>query len=129
MKYSVWLFTRPLSYARFFPPLAQTSAGKDHLRHWGILVSDMTLLDAQVLLARATPYGGNDSTDLGVMYELFRDINNKNNVNITSPFRVLSIRKDWGMFSCQYIGQTDMTHARIKREGKISFLSMTEKQR
>jgi hypothetical protein len=124
MKYSVWLFTRPLSYASFFPPLAQTSSGKDHLRHWGVLVSEMTLIDAQVFLQRTTAYGGNDTTDLGVMYELFRDGNNKNNVNITRPFRMASIRKDWGTFSCEYIGQTSMTHIQIKREGMYLSLGM-----
>jgi hypothetical protein len=118
MKYSVWLFTRPLPIATFFPPLAQTSAGKDHLRHWGILISEMTLMDAQVYFQRTTDYGGNDNTDLGVMYELFRDTNNKNNVNITRPFRIMTIRKDWRMFSCEYIGQTNMTHAKIKKEGR-----------
>jgi hypothetical protein len=119
MKYSVWLFTRPLSWAMFAPSLAQTSAGKNHLRHWGILISKMTSMDAKAFLQRTTDYGGNDNTDLGVMYELFRDINNKNNVNIVRPFQITTIRKDWRMFSCEYIGQTDMSHTKIKQEGTL----------
>src|SRR5271169_597673 len=49
MVHTVWLFTRPLS---FFPPFGITSEGKPALRHWGVLVSELTLLDVQVIMQR-----------------------------------------------------------------------------
>ena len=49
---SVWLFTRPLSLAMGFPPLAVMSDGKDHLRHWGILVNNLSVVDTQAILSR-----------------------------------------------------------------------------
>jgi hypothetical protein len=115
--YSVWLFTRPLSWAVTFPPLASTSDGKDHLRHWGVLVNEMSLIDAQAILLRTKEYGANDNTELGTMYKLFRDEGDRNNVNITQQFGMATIRKEWQMFSVQYVGGTAMTHAMIKQEG------------
>src|ERR1700728_3138042 len=96
-KYSVWIFTRPLSYATHFTPFALTSDGRDYLRHWGVLISEMTLLDAQVILFRKTEYRGNGGTELGTMYELLRDENNHNNVKITRPFELATIEKEWAM--------------------------------
>jgi hypothetical protein len=117
MVYSVWLFTRPLSYAMFLPPLASTSDGKDHLRHWGVLVNQMTLMDLQVMLSRQNSYGANDNTELGVMYELHRDESNMNTVSINRKFGMNSVRNEWRMFSMQYVGNTAMTHDFIKQQG------------
>jgi hypothetical protein len=86
MVYSVWLFTRPLSFAMLLPPLASTSDGKAHLGHWGVLVNKMTLMDLQVILSRQSNYGANDNTELGVMYELHRQENNINTVSINHKF-------------------------------------------
>jgi hypothetical protein len=121
MVYSVWLFTRPLSYAMFLPPLASTSDGKDHLRHWGVLVNQMTLMDLQVMLSRQNSYGANDNTELGVMYELHRDESNMNTVSINREFGMNYVRNDWRMFSMQYVGTTARTHDFIKQEGTYQF--------
>jgi hypothetical protein len=117
MKYSVWLFTRPLSYSAIFPPLAKTSDGKEYFRHWAILVSEMTLIDAQVILERTTQYGGDEDTNIGTMYELFRDERDRNNVNVTRPFKTSTLRRRWQTFSVQYVGETEMNHKMIEREG------------
>lgn len=125
MVYSVWLFTRPLSYAMFLPSLASTSDGKDHLRHWGILVNEMTLMDLQVILSRQNNYGANDNTELGVMYELHREESNTNTVSINHKFGIDTVRNEWRMFSMQYVGNTAMTHAIIKQQGTFNFYYMT----
>jgi hypothetical protein len=122
-KYSVWIFTRPLSYATHFTPLAITSDGRDYLRHWGVLISAMTPIDAKVILFRDTEYGGNDRTELGTMYELFRDKDDKNNVKVTRPFGMAIIEKEWWMVDFQYVGETEMTHALITSEGILTSLS------
>lgn len=121
-RYSVFLFTRPLSYATLFS-LGIVSDGKAHLRHWGVLVTEMSLVDAQALFQRSKPYGSNDYTELGVMYELFRDELGKTNANINPHFGMEMIRKEWQMFSAEYIGETIRTHDGIKKECMISFIS------
>ena len=92
MKYSVWLLTRPLNCATLFPPLAATSAGKDYLQHWGILVNEMTQLGAHTILSRSEE---NDNVDLGTIYELFQGENNASTVHITESFRLNKMREEW----------------------------------
>src|SRR5271170_7491026 len=114
MVYTVWLFTRPLS---LFSPFGIASDGKPALRHWGVLVSELTLLDVQVIMQRTRGIF-EDSTPLGTMYELFRE-EGYGNVNIIRPFGIAIIRKDWHAFSAQYIGVTEMTLQMIDKEGNI----------
>jgi hypothetical protein len=115
--YSVWLFTRPLSYGTTFLSLMSASDGKQRLRHWAVLVSEMTLLDAQATMLRRIEYCGNDRTDWGTMYELFRDDGNINNVNISRQFGMEMMKKEWPMVDIQYVGQTEMTPGKIETEG------------
>ena len=117
--YSVWLFTRPLSYAMFSPPIATSSEGIHHLSHWGVLVNEISMIDLTVILSRSMRHNANEDIEFGVMYELFQE-NHVNNISINKHFGMNSIRNEWHMFSMQYVGKTTMTHETIKREG-ISF--------
>jgi hypothetical protein len=110
MVYTVWLFTRPLS---FFSPFGIASDGKPALRHWGVLVSELTLLDVQVIMQRTR---ADAETSLGTMYELFRE-EGYNNVNIIRPFGIATIRREWRAFSAEYIDTTEMTFETIDVEG------------
>lgn len=112
MVYTVWLFTRPLS---LFPQFGITTDGKPALRHWGVLISELTLLDVQVIMQR-TRGSLEEDTTLGTMYELFQE-EGYGNVNIIRPFGISIIRKEWHSFSSQYIGTTDMTLQMIDHEG------------
>lgn len=116
MTSTVWLFTRPLSYP-LFNPLESTSARRDHLRHWGVLVSDLTLIDAQVIMLRTRGNWGDENTPLGTMYELFRDEDDRNNVKVSRPLYIRTIKSEWRAFSSQYIGETRMTSEMIELEG------------
>jgi hypothetical protein len=113
---TVSLLTRPLSYATFLPSIASSSDGKDHLRHWGVLVSDMTLLDLKVFFSR-TRAPDNNHMVFGRMYELYRLPDDKNTVNIDTNFGLDSLRKDWPMFAMAYAGKTTLSHTQIKAEG------------
>jgi hypothetical protein len=112
MAYTVWLFTRPLS---FFPSFGITSDGKPALRHWGVLISELTLLDVQVIMQR-TRGSLEEDTTLGTMYELFPE-EGYGNVHIIRPFGILRIRNEWHSFSAQYIGTTLITLQMIDHEG------------
>ena len=118
MTYTVWLFTRPLVYATAFPVLRLFSDRRE-LRHWGVLVSDMTLLDAKAIMLRSREYDGDANTPLGTMYELCRQ-EDRNTVNVIRPFGMYTIRKEWQAFSAQFVGVTELTHDMIIREGNSS---------
>ncbi len=104
--------------ANFLPSLDWTSDGIDYLRHWGVFVTDNTLLDIEVILQRIRAWE-NDGIDLGTLYELRRD-SPINNVNIIRPFTLAVIRQQWRAFSTQYIGKTKMSHEEIELECKWS---------
>jgi hypothetical protein len=114
VSYTVWLFTRPLSV---FPSLGIASDGKPAVRHWAILVSELTLLDIQVIMQHTRGPSDEDTT-LGTMYELFRE-ERYSNVNIIRSFGIATIRKEWHAYSAEYIDTTEMTFERIDREGTI----------
>jgi hypothetical protein len=131
MIYTVWLLTRPLSYAISIRPLATLSFGKHHLCHWGLLVSEMTILDAKVIFLRTLEYGANDDTELGTMYDLCRDEKSRNMVNVKRPFRVSHLRTEWNTFTAQYVGETKMKYGDISIEGDLSlpFVAWPNKSR
>jgi hypothetical protein len=108
----------------FSPPVAASSEGIHQLRHWGILVNEMTLTDLKVILSRTMGYIANDNTELGTMYELFQGEQRRNKVSITQKFGVNSVRKEWRMFSIQYVGKTGMTHDEIKTKGVPILMSL-----
>jgi len=113
-QHSVWLFTRPLTLTRVFPPMAKSS-DPAHLRHWGILVAELSLADANAALSAVSPDDMTDKTLLGKMYELFREKNDLNNVKINTLTRK-SLREEWPMFSSQHLGRSEKTHSEIKAE-------------
>ena len=122
MKYSVWLFTRPITLATSFHSTAASSDGKDFLCHWGVLVNEMNMIDVEVIMSRARKYGANDNTDLGIMYELYRGEGNKNVPIITRKMGINSIKKKWSLFSIQYVDETTTTHDAIKEIDVIYLL-------
>jgi hypothetical protein len=119
MARSVWLFARPLSGADIIPPLASLSTGKYHFCHWGVFVTTVSIADLNALLLRTNHQvsGPMQEFDLGVMYELFL-VGNRNKINITRPFKVMTVREQWGNASAKYIGLTEMSHDKIVEEGK-----------
>ena len=118
MKYSVWLFMRPTSHAMSFPLIAASSDGMDYLCHWGVLVNEMNIVDVEVIMARVRKYGTNDNTELGILYKLHRNEENKNDLRVTEKFGIDSIKK-WPVFSIQHVGETTITHDVIEKIGVV----------
>ena len=83
----------------------------------------MTFIDGQVVLSRIGEYGANDRTELGIMYELYREEGNRNNLKITTNFGLKLLRNEWWMFSSAYASRTTMTHDEIKAQG-VSLLTL-----
>jgi hypothetical protein len=113
--YSVWVFTRPLYYTNLFPPLDTRSKGSDYLRHWGVLVTELSILDMKILFQR-TRSSEEAGTAVGTLYELIR-VEGGSTINILQPINITILRRDWRALSGQYIGTTHMTHAMIGLEG------------
>ena len=129
--YSVWLFTRPLTYAMFSPPIAASSEGIHHLSHWGVLVNEMSMIDLTVILSRTREHklrNANENTEFGIMYELFQEENHVNNIKMNKIFGK-TIKNEWPMFSVKYVGKTTMTHDAIKQEGTHLPFYITHMQR
>lgn len=118
MTSSVWLFTRPLSHVINIASFASLSDGKPFLRHWGVLISEMSYIDFIATSSRTKGSRESEFAILGTMYELFRGENDYNDVAITRPFGVDNIRDDWQMYSFDYVGQTDRLHDMIISEGR-----------
>jgi hypothetical protein len=91
--------------------------GKPHLNHWGVLVSDLSVVDAQAIMLR-TRASSEAIIELGTMYELFREEDGRNNVSITRPVTVEKIHEEWPAFSANYIGETEIPYETITSEGK-----------
>ena len=133
----VWLFTRPLKVAVGVSSLESTSnPERPYLRHWGILVTEMTLPEMRFIIQTANPATYHESMiaalykiesfenmTLGIMYELQR----KEKVNdclIDENFTMDKVREKWGnTFAAQHVGDTLMTHEEIREEGKNPILS------
>lgn len=114
----VWIFARPLS---LFPPLSSLSEGKLHLRHWGVLVTELDVESFRELTLRAQEIT-EDSDDpvLGIMFELQPGPHKANTVDVSRPFRSSMARESWASFSADYIGMTIMTDEKIRGEGTKS---------
>ena len=83
----------------------------------------MNIVDFEVIVSRLRKYGANDNTDFGIMYELRRNEDNKNCLIITEKIGINSVKKEWPMFSIQYVGETPMSHDIIKKIGVLYSLS------
>jgi hypothetical protein len=77
----------------------------------------MSLLDAEVIMLRNTQYGPTDRTEVGAMYELYREPRNLTNVKVTRPFTVSAMRAEWRTFAAEFVGETIMTHYGIELAG------------
>jgi hypothetical protein len=115
MTYRVWLFTRPLSCTTLFPSSELTSDGRNYMRHWGVLINELNPVDFQVIMERTRDYCWSE-TSLGTMYELFRDTRH-NNLKLTRPFMIKTIRTEWRAFSSEYLGETEMDYEAIEQIG------------
>jgi hypothetical protein len=117
---SVWIFARPLSGASIFPgpATATSSQGKFHLCHWGILVTDLSIVDVKALTLRSKQGSGTtDNTPLGTLWELIRTLENQSTVNMSQPFRVSMLKEQWITFSAKHIGSTKLTDEQVQNEG------------
>lgn len=116
---SLWIFARPTSLA-LTTGLSSTSTGKYHLCHWGILVTDTSVVDMKALLARVQ---GNSvaagNVALGSLYELNRLEGNQNTVNSVRPFTVSALRAEWPSFFAEHIGMTGFCDDAILLEGLL----------
>ena len=113
---SVWLFTRPAGTGRI-PIVVSALDGKHHLCHWGILITELSVVDAKAIIFRTRPQS--EDIELGTMFELSRDFQDLNTVSVTAPFTIAMAREKWRPFSAMIIGETAMTDAEIESEGII----------
>jgi hypothetical protein len=124
---SVWVFARPLSFARLFSLFEYASYGKFPLSHWGVLVTRRQMNDLKTVLVnggttRLQERAATDGDELGIMWELNRIEGDVNTVNVTRPFTLALLKSDWTRFSAMYLGSTDKYDIEIQNHGNISLL-------
>jgi len=101
---SVWILARPVSGANWFPMLAKSSAGKFHLCHWAVLVSNLLIEEIKDgFMRKRRSRFSNSKCNLGTLYELQR-IGDQNT--------------DWLTVSAEYVGMTPMTNHEISVQGE-----------
>jgi len=115
---SVWILARPVSGANWFPMLAKSSAGKFHLCHWAVLVSNLLIEEIKDgFMRKRRSRFSNSKCNLGTLYELQR-IGDQNTVNISLSFGIAQLDTDWLTVSAEYVGMTPMTNHEISVQGE-----------
>jgi hypothetical protein len=109
----VWLCTRPLAYE--IPGLDVTSdPARLYLRHWGVLVSELAVVDVQVLIQSIGCHANREV--LGTIYQLMQH-NNQPEIFVDSETTVEMIKIEWNSIYLQYVEETFLTHDMIMQEG------------
>ena len=78
----------------------------------------MNIVDVEVITVRVRNYGSNDNTEMGIMYDLHRNEESKNDLRITDKFGISQIKK-WPVFPIQFVGETTITHNVIEKIGVV----------
>jgi len=118
MPRQVWLCTRPLFHDSMILPSEMTSDGRPYLRHWGVLVTELTIIDTKVIL-QSTTFMTSKDLRLGTMYEL-QTYNGEPNIFVDDEFSVERVRRHWGSFDAYHIGTTELPDETIKENGIYS---------
>ena len=109
----VWLFARP--HRSSF--LKWVSYGGFDLHHWGVLVSDLSQVDLEVVLNGSGRAKTRYDVELGTMYELYRTSQGKNVVRIGSPFLFSTLMENWLFYTGQFMGTTTLSDKAIADQG------------
>lgn len=116
---TVWLFARPLR-SSFFDWL---SRGDLVLCHWGLLLSDISIVDLKISLQspqRARQPQKKSELMLGRMYELGRMSDGKIAV-VSSQVRWPNLTDDWPSFAYQIVSTTGLLDDEIESLGMAPF--------
>ena len=109
---AVWLFARPLR-SSFFDWLTR---GDFVLNHWGLLVSNLSLVDMEVTLQRSLKTGlknkGAWEVNLGTMYDLYRTSEGRSAVQRKDQFRPPK-----SSFAFQFVATTNLGDEEIFKIG------------
>ena len=120
---SVWILARELSFATLFPALTDTSDGKFHLCHWGVLVTSRELSEADIIQAwndrmaqTVADESKNSKAVLGVLYELDR-VGSRSTVNVISAFGRKNLHSGFSSLAVEFIGTPTLSDQDIENEG------------
>lgn len=110
----VMVLARPLSLASLGTDVL--SQGVFPFCHWGVLVSSLERNDLNGVLSREDGIIYNVTSDLGVLWELWRD-GRTNNVHLTRPFRISHLDAFWRGHVAIFVGRTERTDDDIQQIG------------
>jgi hypothetical protein len=112
----VWLCTRPLAYD--IPGMDITSnPTRPYLRHWGVLVSELSVVDVRVLIQSInSPNAAREV--IGTIYQLMQ-YNDRPDIFVDSKTTLQMIQTEWKSIHLEYVGETLSTHDMIIQEGTL----------
>ena len=113
----VWVFSRPLSVAKGFTK--RISGGKTAISHLGLLVTTLKVEEMNRILQQHhdKPASITSDEDMGAMWELCRDSENKNYARVTRTFKAKMLSEEWKCCRGKLAGKTTMTSRGIDLAG------------
>ena len=112
----VWVFARPLTMAVGFTKLI--SEGKTAVCHLALLVTTLKFAEVErILQEHRNGHLVTSHQEMGALWELYRDKDDKNHACVTRPFKSRILSKEWEMCCGTRAGRTTMTSQQIDREG------------
>jgi hypothetical protein len=85
-----------------------------YLRHWGVLVSELSVVDIQVILHSMNSI--NSGEVIGTVYQLMQYANQPE-VFVDHETTVEMLKTEWKLIHLEYVGTTLFTHEMIMQEG------------
>ena len=118
-KRSVWIFARPIRFATIFGTQF-VSHGTYPFCHWGVLVSPLNFETIKSLLTDPTSSSDGEDTVLGDMWSLSLREDVGEPVDVTRPFQLSNVTEQWGLFSTECVGTTELTDEEIQEAGSTN---------
>ena len=112
---SVYILGRPYS---FFPPLGLAAHAHFYLCHWGVLVTELTVIDIESVVFQTKSLTPLENPEIGSMFELNRTAENRIMLECIRRFTLSILNKHWRNLAIHYVGMTDMPDERIQAEGR-----------
>jgi len=109
---SVWIFAHP---HYFFPPLNLPHFA---FYHWGVLVTELAVIDVQSLSCRLESMGKLEDSVLGTMFEGDLTAERRLKLVCTHPFKLSTFNTKWKNPLTYHVGMTDLSDDEIYDEGK-----------
>jgi hypothetical protein len=107
---SLWIFARPFS---LLPPLGLGTQGRFYFCHWGVLITDLKVLELENIVFQSQSLTSMEDAVIGTMFELKRTSGIRITPKCTRPFTGSILKENWKNVTIHHAGMTDMLDDQI----------------